>query len=167
MNDSFLLVYAFTLLISASWVATPLRPNGRVHSPASTTLEDQDSKTPPTSEKGNKMPDVFGLLNFSSCSRSRIFHSFFPSEVQMNISNYGEVKSSSNVMGVIRGSVEPGEAEIPTRVWRTSFPFSLCRQVRDLRQPQGQLGARRHRPEQRHVGDAGAEQSAGHEGQAG
>lgn len=90
-----------------------------------------------------------------------------PSYVQMNISNYGEVKNSSNVMGVIRGSVEPGEADAPSRVWRTCFPFSLCRQVRDLRQPPGQLGARRHRPQQRHLGDAGAEQSAGHEGQAG
>lgn len=46
-----------------------------------------------------------------------------PSDVQMNISNYGEVKSSSNVMGVIRGSVEPGEAETPTRVWRQPSHF--------------------------------------------
>ncbi|XP_003978377.1 aminopeptidase NAALADL1 [Takifugu rubripes] len=32
---------------------------------------------------------------------------FKESDVQMNISNYGEVRNSSNVMGVIRGSVEP------------------------------------------------------------
>lgn len=30
----------------------------------------------------------------------------------MNIHNYGEVRNSSNVMGVIRGSVEPGEAQV-------------------------------------------------------
>lgn len=84
----------------------------------------------------------------------------------MNINNYGEVKNSSNVMGVIRGSVEPGEAEVPARVWGVFHLFPLCRQVRDLRQPQGQLGARRHRPEQRDLGDAGAEQSVGREGQA-
>lgn len=40
----------------------------------------------------------------------------------MIINNFGEVKNSANVMGVIRGSVEPGEAEIPTRARRTSLP---------------------------------------------
>uniref|UniRef100_H3DEV5 Aminopeptidase NAALADL1 n=1 Tax=Tetraodon nigroviridis TaxID=99883 RepID=H3DEV5_TETNG len=32
---------------------------------------------------------------------------FSGSDVQLNISNYGEIRNSSNVMGVIRGSVEP------------------------------------------------------------
>lgn len=36
----------------------------------------------------------------------------FPSDVQLNIYNYGEIKNSSNVMGVIRGSVEPGKAQV-------------------------------------------------------
>lgn len=96
------------------------------------------------------------------------------SDVQLNIHNYGELRNSSNVMGIIRGSVEPGEARsalshIPDPSKTPSQPPSLppCRQVRDLRQPQGQLGARRHRPKQRDVGDAGAEQSVGQEGQAG
>lgn len=34
----------------------------------------------------------------------------FCSDVKLDIFNYGEVKNSSNVMGVIRGSVEPGES---------------------------------------------------------
>lgn len=39
----------------------------------------------------------------------------------MNINNFGEVRSSANVMGVIRGSVEPGEAQTPPRP-RPSIP---------------------------------------------
>lgn len=33
----------------------------------------------------------------------------FPSNVHMDIYNKGELRNSSNVMGVIQGSVEPGE----------------------------------------------------------
>lgn len=37
----------------------------------------------------------------------------FPSDVKLDIHNFGEVRNSSNVMGVIRGSVEPGEDQVP------------------------------------------------------
>ncbi|XP_055367986.1 aminopeptidase NAALADL1 isoform X2 [Betta splendens] len=96
---------------------------------------------------------------------------FSASDVQMDIFNYEEKRNSSNVMGVIRGSVEPGEAG-PKQTAR--IRLGLCsecvrvhRQVRDLWEPQGQLGARRHRPEQRDLGHAGAEPRSGPVGEAG
>lgn len=98
----------------------------------------------------------------------------------MDIFNFAEVKKSANVMGVIRGSVEPGETPpSPKSVLFLSCPVidlwsafgsvcvGVCRQIRDVREPQGQLGSRCHRPQQRDVCHAGAEPSAWQEGQAG
>lgn len=48
-----------------------------------------------------------------------------------------------------------------------SASVGVCRQVRDLREPPGQLGSRCYRPQQRDVGHAGAEPSARQEGQRG
>lgn len=45
--------------------------------------------------------------------------------------------------------------------------FCVHRQIRDLREPQGQLGSRCHRPKQWDVCHAGTVPSAWHEGQAG
>lgn len=100
------------------------------------------------------------------------------SDVKLDIFNRGEVRSSANVMGVIRGSVEPGEnTDIMSgsvlshpgcvRSVVTVWFLRVCRQIRDLWQPQGQLGSRCHRPKQRDVGHAGTVPSAWHEGQAG
>lgn len=69
VNNSVLLVYAFTLVTSASWVEAQLQPNGRVHSIAPTTLAAPDSETRPLSKEGNGMPDMSRLLNFSSGPR--------------------------------------------------------------------------------------------------
>lgn len=83
------------------------------------------------------------------------------------------------MMGVIRGSVEPGETDDHFPNLPFDFicfqlvvtPAALCvcvhRQICDLWEPQGQLGPRSHRPKQWDVGHAGIDQSAGHDGQAG
>lgn len=100
------------------------------------------------------------------------------SDVKLDIFNRGELKSSANVMGVIRGSVEPGEALDIMSKFAFFHPGSIHsvvivlflgvrRQIRDLRQPQGQLGSRCHRPKQWDVCHAGTVPSAWHEGQAG
>lgn len=100
------------------------------------------------------------------------------SDVKLDIFNRGEVKSSANVMGVIRGSVEPGENKDIMSKSAFSHPgcihsvatvrfLRVCRQICDLRQPQGQLGSRCHRPKQWDICHAGTVPSAWHEGQAG
>lgn len=102
----------------------------------------------------------------------------FSSDVKLDIFNRGEVKSSANVMGVIRGSVEPGEDKdiVPKSAFShagciysvlTVWFLRVCRQICDLWQPQGQLGSRCHRPKQWDVRHAGTVPSAWHEGQAG
>lgn len=41
---------------------------------------------------------------------------FHVSDVKLDIYNYEEVKPSSNVMGFIRGSVEPGETKVGSAI---------------------------------------------------
>ena len=100
-----------------------------------------------------------------------------PSDVKLEIFNSGTVKNSSNVMGIIRGSVEPGETdltlgkstELALFFQAVIFLRLLCarvhRQVCDLWESQGQLGSWCHRPEQRNIGHAGNNQGAGQDGQ--
>lgn len=114
----------------------------------------------------------------SSSSHCCLITLSFSSEVKLDIFNYEEVKSSANVMGVIRGSVEPGEkcsnlllavVRFPASDWcsMSIFFFYVHRQICALWEPQGQLGPRRRRSEQRDIGHAGIDQGAGENGQAG
>lgn len=143
------------------------------------------------------------------------------STVHLDTYNVERMENSANVMGVIRGSVEPGRlcllesywAKIPVFILHfififlyynwfvfcffnqmnkallknftfdylnpihsqihfvfvnsciSFFGYLLFRQVCDLWEPQGQLGARSHWPQQWHSSDAGDHQSAGKDGE--
>lgn len=57
---------------------------------------------------------VFGAAVKASLSLFCV--AFHVSDVKLDIYNYEEVKPSSNVMGFIRGSVEPGETKVGSAI---------------------------------------------------
>lgn len=72
----------------------------------SLTRQDSAAQNPIDMKKTGKLPvSVYFWLPTSEALP--LFFSF--SDVKMDIYNFAEVKKSANVMGVIRGSVEPGE----------------------------------------------------------
>lgn len=112
-----------------SWVEVQLPESGREDSTVPTTTVVQGSSTHLLSTTGSDKEccNIYSSL-IIFYSSIYLFISLFLcySDVKLDIFNFEEVKNSSNVMGIIRGSVEPGEAVHSVQINISTPPILAC-----------------------------------------